>query len=226
MKIKNKYTLLCAEDSLMSRKMIVEYLEDDFFEIYEASNGEEALVVYEEKNPSIIISDLNMPKMNGLQLIKKIRKTDKETPIIMLTAYTDMEYLLEAIELNLIKYLIKPLNEEKLDEALEVCKNNLENNTATVVKLTEKHFYDFCNSVLISNDEIIPLPHAIHKFLSLLIENKHRMVSYEEIENSVWKDKIMTDSALRSLIYNIRKKISPNIIENISKQGYKIKLYE
>ena len=226
MKIENRCTLLCAEDSLMARKMIVEYLEDDFFEIYEASNGEEALKIYKERKPSIIISDLNMPKMNGLQLIKEIRKVDKETPIIMLTAYTDLEYLLEAIELNLIKYLIKPLDEEKLDEALEVCKNSLKNKTTTVVKLTKKYLYDFCNSALIFNDNIIPLPHAIHKFLTLLIENRHRTVSYQEIENRIWGDKVMTDSALRSLIHNIRKKISPDIIENISKQGYKIKLYE
>lgn len=226
MKIKNKYTLLCVEDSLVSRKMIIEYLEDDFFEIYEASDGEEALKVYEEKKPSIIISDLNMPRMNGLQLIKKIRQTDKETPVIMLTAYTDTEYLLEAIELNLVKYLIKPLNEENLDEALEICMLSLENKSKTVVQLTKEHFYDFCNSTLVCNGIIIAIPHALHKFLTLLIQNKHRAVSYQEIERSVWKNKVMTDSALRSLIHNIRKKVHPNIIENISKQGYKIKLYE
>ena len=222
----SNYTLLCAEDNTLSRNMICEYLEDDFKEIYEASDGEEALKVYEEKKPSIIISDLNMPKMNGLQLIKKIRQTDKETPIIMLTAYTDTEYLLEAIELNLIKYLVKPLNEEKLDEALEICMLSLENKSGTVVPLTKEHAYDFGNSTLVHNDIIVPLPNALHKFLTLLIKNKNRAVSYQEIETSVWEDKVMTDSALRSLIHNIRKKIHPDIIKNISKQGYKIKLYE
>ena len=226
MKIEKKYTLLCVEDSLVSRKMIVEYLEDDFKEIYEASDGEEALKVYEEKKPSIIISDLNMPKMNGLQLIKKIRQTDKETPIIMLTAYTDTEYLLEAIELNLIKYLVKPLNEDKLDEALEVCVLSLDNKSKTVVQLTQNHSYDFANATLVHNGIIVPLAYALHKFLTLLIQNKHRAISYQEIEQNIWKDKVMTDSALRSLIHNIRKKIHPDIIENISKQGYKIKLYE
>jgi len=224
--MKDNYTLLCVEDSPLSRHMIVEYLEDDFFEIYEASDGEEALKIYEEKKPSIIISDLNMPKINGLQLIKKIRQTDKETPVIMLTAYTDTEYLLEAIELNLVKYLTKPLDEEKLDEALEICALSLENKTKTVVQLTKEHAYDFANATLVFNGVIVSLPHALHKFLTLLIQNKHRAVSYQEIEERIWGDKLMTDSALRSLTHNIRKKIHPKIIENISKQGYRIKLYE
>jgi DNA-binding response OmpR family regulator len=144
----------------------------------------------------------------------------------MLTAYTVTEYLVEAIELTLIKYLIKPLNEEKLDEALEVCMLSLENKSETVVQLTKEHFYDFCNATLVCKGIIVFLPHALHKFLTLLIQNKHRAVSYQEIERKIWKDKVMTDSALRSLIHNIRKKIHPDIIENISKQGYKIKLYE
>ena len=101
---KSKYSLLYVEDEPFVREMVVEYLEAFFSTIYEASNGVEALKIYDEKNPDVIITDIEMPKMNGLKFASLIRQKDMNTPIIITTAYTSVEYLLEATELSLIKY--------------------------------------------------------------------------------------------------------------------------
>jgi len=221
-----KYSLLYIEDEVSVREMAVEYLELFFVDIYTASNGEEALEIYNDKKPDVIISDIEMPKMNGLQLASLIRKKDLTTPIIMTTAYTSVEYLLEATELNLIKYLVKPIKEEKLEEALKICFERLESSSPSIVALTDKYLYDTFNCTLQYEGKIVELTTSQIKLLNLLIKNRKRAVSYVEIENHIWYDRVMSKMALRSLIYDIRRLISKEIIENISKTGYKIKLYE
>ena len=206
--------------------MVVAYLDDIFTDIYEATNGEEALMLYHEKRPDIIITDIEMPKMNGLQFASLVRKEDEVTPIIITTAYTSVEYLLEATELNLIKYLVKPIEEEKLEEALQSCFNKIELKSSSVVRLSEKHRYDTFNHTLTFEGRLVSFSSSQSKLLDLLIKNKNRAVTYTEIENYIWYDKFMSDSALRSLVYDIRKLIGKNSIENVSKTGYRINLYE
>ena len=223
---KPKYSLLYVEDEASIREMVVAYLDDIFRDIYEATNGEEALMLYHEKRPDIIITDIEMPKMNGLQFASLVRKEDETTPLIITTAYTSVEYLLEATELNLIKYLVKPIEEEKLEEALQSCFNKIELKSSSVVRLSEKHRYDTFNHTLTFEGKLISLTSSQTQLLDLLIKNRNRAVTYTEIENHIWYDKIMSDSALRSLVYDIRKLIGKNSIENVSKTGYRINLYE
>ena len=223
---KSKYSLLYVEDESAVREMAVEYLELFFREVYEASNGVEALKVYDEKKPDIIISDIEMPKMNGLKVASLIRKKDITTPIIITTAYTSVEYLLEATELNLVKYLVKPVKEEKLEEALNICFERLESSSPSVVALSDKHLYDTFNSILSCEGKVVALTTSQIQFLNLLIKNKNRAVTYLEIENHIWHNKVMSEAALRSLVYDIRRLISKEVIENVSRMGYKIKLYE
>jgi len=223
---KTKYSLLYVEDEVDVREMVVEYLEVFFVKVYMASNGVEALEIYNDKKPDVIISDIEMPKMNGLKLASLIRENDLMTPIIMTTAYTSVEYLLEATELNLIKYLVKPVEEEKLQEALKICFERLESSSPSVVALTQKHRYDTFNCTLTYEGKLVELSNSQIKLLNLLIKNRNRAVGYVEIENHIWYDKVMSEAALRSLVYDIRRLIAKEVIENVSKIGYKIKLYE
>jgi len=224
---KTKYSLLYVEDEVDVREMVVEYLEVFFLDVYTASNGVEALEIYNDKKPDVIISDIEMPKMNGLKLASLIRKEDLTTPIILTTAYTSVEYLLKATELSLIKYLVKPVEEEKLEEALAICFERLDSSSSpSVVALTQKHRYDTFNCTLTYEDTTIELSNSQIKLLNLLIKNRNRAVRYVEIENHIWYDKVMSEAALRSLVYDIRQLIAKEVIENVSKIGYKIKLYE
>jgi DNA-binding response OmpR family regulator len=223
---KSKYSLLYVEDELAVREIVLEYLEEFFSDVYEASNGVEALKIYNNKKPDVIISDIEMPKMNGLKLASLIRKKDITTPIIITTAYTSVEYLLEATELNLIKYLVKPVEESKLEKALKICFERIESSCPSVVALTNKHFYDTFNSTLSYEGKLIALSTSQIQLLSLLIKNRNRAVTYVEIENHIWYNKVMSEAALRSLVYDTRQLISKEVIENVSRTGYKIKLYE
>jgi two-component system response regulator VanR len=72
------------------------------------------LQLYEKYKPDIIITDIQMPKLNGLEFVKRIRQKDKKTQIIIITAFCDKDYLLKAIELGLVKYLVKPVKKKSL----------------------------------------------------------------------------------------------------------------
>ena len=163
--------------------------------------------------------------MNGLTLCKKIRDEDKKTPIIITTAYTSTEYLLEAVSLNLIKYLVKPMDEDALFDALNSCFEQIKTQNPTIINITDEYKYDMFNHTLLQNDKIVTLTDSQHKLLTILIKNHGRIVSYEEIENFVWYDKFMSSNALRSLMRDVRKLVGKDKIENISKCGYRIHLH-
>jgi DNA-binding response OmpR family regulator len=222
---KSKYTLLFVEDESMIRRIAISLLRPYFIEIYEASDGVEALEIYNAKKPDLIITDIEMPNMNGLTLCKNIRKEDRTTPILITTAYTSTDYLLEAISLNLVRYLVKPMQEEELFESLRVCFEQIETNKPTITNITKEYKYDTFNHTLIYKDEIVTITNSQHKLISILIANHGRIVSYKEIEHYVWYDKVMSSDALRSLIRDLRKLIGKESIENISKCGYRIHLY-
>ena len=219
-----KYSLLYCEDEADIREMVIEYLEDYFSTIYVAKNGKEALELYELYHPDIIITDIKMPKMNGLELAVAIREQNKKIPIIITTAYTTTEYLLHAIELNLVKYLLKPIEEKNLQEALTSAMERLETSDGSTIQLSQGYTFDMFSKILTHKEELISLTIKQRDFLYLLLQHKKREVSYETIQHDVWKDKIMSDAALRSLVYDLRTIIHKNIVQNVSKIGYKINL--
>jgi len=222
---KTEYTLLYVEDEAFIRRIAISYLRPYFADIYEAEDGVEALEIYKEKKPNMIMTDIEMPNMDGLTLCKEIRKNDKTTPIIITTAYTNTEYLLEAVSLQLIKYLVKPMEEESLFEAIRLCFEQIETQNPSIVYLTQDYRFDTFNHTLLKGDEVIRLTESQYKLLDILIRNRGRIVSYTEIENFVWFDKAMSSDALRSLVRDVRKVIGKEKIENISKCGYRINLY-
>jgi two-component system, OmpR family, response regulator VanR len=214
--------ILYVEDDEIARENGVEYLENYFEHIYEASDAINALKLYEKHKPDIIITDIQMPKLNGLEFVKRIRQKDKKTQIIIITAFCDKDYLLKAIELGLVKYLVKPVREKEFEEALFLCVNSLKEDNFNIVKLDEITYFDTFNKNLVINDEIIKLRVKELAFLELLIKNKDRYVSYEEIENYVWFDSVMTKDALKTLVKNIKTKIPKDLILNLTNSGYKI----
>ncbi|KLE08191.1 regulator [Aliarcobacter butzleri L355] len=214
--------ILVVEDDEIARENEVEYLQDYFENIYEAKNAIEALKIYNQVLPSIIITDIQMPKLNGLEFVDRIRERNDEVQIIILTAFCDKEYLIKAIELKLVKYLIKPINEKELFKALKTCVNNLKNKKSNIIDLGNNLIFDMYNLNLVYNNEIIKLRTKEIHFLYLLLKNKNRYVTYFEIENFVWQDDVMTKDALKSLVKNIKKKIPTNLIINLTGTGYKI----
>ncbi len=220
-KLKN-LTILYVEDEEMIRQNAVEYLSRICDNVLEAKDGLEALEVYRKNRPNIIISDIKMPKMNGLAMAKEIRKEDKETPIIIATAHTETNYLLQAVELQLIKYIVKPITSAKLQKALSLSLDYLNEKESNVININEVTLYDILNKSLFIKNRIIKLTKNEQLLLHLLATNRQRVVNYEEIENTIWAYEGMSMDALRSLVRVLRKKLEGDFVENISGIGYRL----
>lgn len=214
--------ILVVEDDEIARENEIEYLQEYFENIYEAKDAIEALKIYEQIQPSIIITDIQMPKLNGLEFVQKIREKNDEVQIIILTAFCDKDYLLKAIELKLVKYLVKPINEKEFYKALQTCVNNLQNKKSNIINLGNNLIFDMYNLSLVHDNELIKLRTKELDFLYLLVKNKNRFVTYNEIENYVWNDDVMTKDALKTLVKNLKKKIPNDLIINLTGTGYKI----
>jgi two-component system, OmpR family, response regulator VanR len=195
-----------------------------FNELYEAKDGIEGYELYKKYHPDIILTDIKMPRLDGISLAKKIREKDSTTKIIISTAFSEKSYLLDAIELNLEKYIIKPLTSRNLMPALTKAVEGLEKQKDFKIMLDDNFYFDNNTSLFYFNDKVIDLPKKELLFLKLLTLNKDRVVSYDEIEQTIWEDEYMSLNSLRTSIGFLRKKLPFNCIKNISNMGYKLNL--
>ncbi|WP_024955009.1 response regulator transcription factor [Sulfurospirillum arcachonense] len=210
-------SVLCVEDESGVRKHIVNTLKFYFKEVYEASNGEEGLDTYYEHRPDIILCDIEMPLMDGIELIKKIRKEDIITPIVLLTAHNSEEYLMQLINLHVQHFILKPISSQSLEEGLH---NALHGKYTGLIRLGEHTFLDIDNLNLKFYNQETSLSLREVKFLTQL--SSGNVVHYNTIEEELWGDKPMSMDALKSFIRDLRKKLPLEIIENVPQVGYKL----
>ncbi len=213
-------TILLAEDEERVResfkKVLLLYVSD----VYTASDGEEAYEKYQELKPDIIITDIKMPKLNGLEFIKKVRIKDDYTPIVVTSAYADQDLLLESIKLSLVEYVIKPMKEKDLNRILMECAKILLERSQTIIELDSENFYDFNNKTFVHKQHIIDLTQKEVEFLELLIAHRGNLVTKQFIEDKLYIYEDAPPSALKNLVFKLRKKLNSDIIKTKGKMGY------
>lgn len=205
-------TILYVEDEDMIREEVSYFFNKYVKNFYTASNGLEGLELYKKVNPDIIITDIQMPKMNGLDMIKEINS--KNVPIIITTAYSDIEYFLKAIELNINKFIIKPIDLMELVKSIQEC---IYNDTIQD-KLFEKEnllkIVDENVLLSITNKDgvIIDVSSAFTELVgyskSELIGNTHNLLKHEdtsiEFYTDMWKQ-ISSGKKFSSEVRNKKK---------------------
>ena len=144
----------------------------------------------------------------------------------MMTAFTDTNYLISAVELGLLKYMIKPIRHNILFPVLLQCAKNIKENTHRVKYISKECYYDPFKRTLIKNNKSIKVSKNELLFLDILHKNESRVVSYEEIENKIWYDSSMSEDAIRSLVRNLRKKLPADSLINVAKVGYRIEVLD
>ena len=220
--ILKNFRVLYVEDDDAVRKSAIEYLRRVCKEVYEAKDGKEAITVWKDVKPDIIITDISMPRLNGIDMASYIRAHDKDVQIIIATAYSDTEYLLKAVELQLVKYIIKPITKEKLNDALEKSMQLIEDKSKFNLELSSTCRYNAFEKIIYNNDKKIKLTKNETLFLDLLAHHHTRVVKYEGIESAIWAYEGMSQDAIRSLVRGLRKKVPDGVVENISGSGYRL----
>ncbi len=213
-------TLLYIEDHTKTTNDIEKIFSTFFRKILVASNGKEALEIYQNNHIDIIITDINMPKMDGLTMIETIRKTNKKISIIILTAYADRDLLFKATNLQIDGYLTKPINFTKIISALENALARME--VFPLIQLSQNLQYDLHSMQLLYDGELVLLGQKENQFIAYLLKNKNKIITKEELMANVWTHEYPSESAFKNLIYSIRKKLGKEAIENIQGIGWKI----
>jgi len=112
-------TILYVEDDVDTQRLIKRVLESSAKEVYVASDGKEGLALFKEKKPDIVLTDICMPKMDGLEMSKQIKEITKTQPIAIFTAFNEPEYLKKAAELDIGTYILKPFDRKQFFNSLE-----------------------------------------------------------------------------------------------------------
>lgn len=222
---KKNISVLFAEDETDIRNRYCQILKERFENVYEASNGEDAYKIFSIYSPSILIVDINMPGMDGLELIKKVRETDKNSKVIILTAHTQVDYLLKATELSLTKYLVKPVKEKDFNDAVQTAVEEL--NTINIISkklmtLTQGYSWDFTNTNLLLNNKEVELTKSEKRILNTLFSNPNIELTYDDLIYSVWNDYDHSrKDTLKTMINNLRKKLPKDTIKTMYSIGYR-----
>ncbi len=210
--------ILLAEDE----KSLAELMQSaigDFCESFTVvNNGEEGLKAYKKIHPDIVITDIMMPKMNGLDMARAIKKINPEQIIVILSAYSETEKLLTAIDLEIKKYFIKPFDPDELLDYLCGAIDKIE--IKKVISSNENYIFNTKTKKLYKNNEIIQLTKREIDFIELLINQSDNFIDDETIKRTLWNERNVSDDRVRTFIRRLRKKTSKDLIKNVSGQGY------
>lgn len=217
-------TILIAEDDRESNDYLTLFLSKKCQQVLSAYDGQEAWRLYEEYIPDLIFTDIEMPKLDGLKLIEKIRQHDRTTPIVILSAYSDIQYLFQAIPLQLEEYILKPITFEKVDSFLKKMntKEMQKLSRKVVINKTKKTYYDYASKTARIGEHSISLANLEITLLELLLDNQREIVSYSEIEEILYGTALNNRNAIKCLVKNLRAKIPTITIRSIPKIGYSL----
>ena len=224
-------SLLYVEDDKILRDKTAVIFQNLFSQVDVAEDGMQGLNLYNKqyesnsKHYDIVVSDIQMPNLDGIGLTREIFTLNKEQKIIIVSAYNDKEYLIDLINLGVEGFMQKPLSSKNMLEILyEVCSSF---NNDNIVSLSDGYKYNKTISVLFLDDTRVELSENELKLLELLIKNKNQSFTAVEIFNHIYfdeADKEFSMDSIKSLVKRLRKKTPENFISNIQQLGYSANL--
>lgn len=213
-------SILYAEDDKTVREATAKTLSVFFKTVITVDNGADAINIYNKKKPNIVMLDIGMPLMNGLEVASSIRKNDQTTPIIINTSYQETDDFLKAIKLNLTDYIIKPFSFEKLQIALMEAIDKLHKNGLLIRKIIDDVEYDFVNKKIIRFNETILLTKNESILFEELLKQQGSLVTYQKLEEVLGSEFSESRAGIKNTILRIRKKAGKELILNIQDFGY------
>ncbi|EAJ1898890.1 response regulator transcription factor [Campylobacter jejuni] len=215
--------ILVVEDEIKTRESLINVLSERFSKVIGAQNGDEGLKKFKKFKPDLVITDIAMPIMDGLDMAREIKEISDDVPIVVLSAYSEKERLLRSIDIGIDKYLIKPVDIEELFKVLD-CLVGEKIEANMLVKISEEYQFNKTKRTLIHNGKEIVLTKKESAFISLLLKQPGVLVLHEDIKKNVWIGEHVSDTAVRTFIKRVRDKVGEDFIKNVPSLGYKINI--
>lgn len=217
------YTAIIIEDDRVLCENMAKLLQLYFGGVHCFYDAKSALEYLEYSDVLFVLTDIELPCMNGLELAEQIKKLDSDIEVAIITSFVTVEYLKKAVGIGLLDYIEKPITLEKLKSTLEKCTSKIEVSTKEryviepniVVEMTKMELYLFGSTVKLSKKEA--------QLLEALLKNRGEVISQDRLIAEIWDEDEGTRRALRNLVLRTRKKFGErNIIKSHLYNGYYI----
>ncbi|WP_228448218.1 response regulator transcription factor [Sulfurospirillum diekertiae] len=228
-------SLLYIEDDSSFLEESSEVFKELFEEVVTATDGEIGYIEYDQffqKTGSffdIVVTDINMPNMNGIELIQKIYEHNPMQTIIVISAHNEPQYLLELVNLGIEQFLLKPNNYDTIlnvfhKSASKVLRSYSKEIETSHVHLGTTLLWNKQTSVLYEKDMAIKLTKNETLLMQIFIKNHTKISTLQEIFDTLWGDEphLACIETLKSIISRLRKKLPTSIIENVYGLGYRL----
>ncbi|WP_156625653.1 response regulator [Clostridium tertium] len=218
--------ILVVDDEVKIIEVISAYLKNEGYEVVFATNGREAIDKYKSNDIDLIILDLMLPDISGEDVCKEIREIS-DVPIIMLTAKTDEDSVLNGYSLGSDDYITKPFSPRQLVAKVNALFKRITKPESTKMCFNDELIIDIKSSEVIKNNEIVSLTPSEYKILIMLAKNPQQVFTREELldyitgENDYVYDRII-DTHIKNLRFKIEDDSkNPRYIKTVRSLGYK-----
>jgi len=199
--------ILVVEDEKDLNNIITKHLKKNNFSVDSVFNGEEALEYLEYGTYDLIVLDIMLPKLNGYEVVKKLRENKNETAVLMLTARDSIDDKIKGLDLGADDYLIKPFDFGELLARIRALVRRKYGNTSNTMEIDDLCI-DIAKKTVVRAGKNIELTGKEYEVLEYLIQNKGHVLSRDKIRDSVWDYGYEGESNIIDvLIKNIRKKM-------------------
>ncbi|MDM5271830.1 response regulator transcription factor [Sulfurovum sp. zt1-1] len=215
--------ILLLEDDTNLNDTVTEFLEDEGYEVVSVYDGEEAQEKLYENRYDLLLLDINVPGIDGFELLKESREHGIVAPAIYITSMDSVEDLEEGFKSGCDDYIRKPFALKELKIRIDtLLKRSFYHQEKERIIISKDIAYDINNNELIIEDKPVSLGNKEAILLKLFVKNEGKVMAHELIFDHLWGyDEEPSDSALRTYIKNLRKLIGKDRIVSIKKQGYK-----
>lgn len=214
--------ILLLEDDLILNEILLEHLESKDYEVISTFSGDEAQEYLYSQKFDLLLLDVNVPSINGFELLNDLRENGIKTPAIFLTSLSMVEDIEKGFNSGCDDYIRKPFELKELDIRINNIKRLFNISTNKILKINEQISLDSENLTLFKNKLQTNISKKESEVLKYLFKNKNRAVSTEELSTNVWSyENTPNDSTIRTYIKNIRKVLGDEYISNIRGVGYR-----
>lgn len=222
-----KQTILVVDDETDLLDLIEYNLRKEGFDVLKAENGEEGITVAKEHEPDLVLMDIMMPKMDGMQAVEEMRKDNqlKKIPIIFLTARSDEKTEVEGLNKGGDDYITKPISTTKLISRIKAVLRRFDEKEESVNRLEVHDILIDRDRYIVSRDEEeFHLPRKEFELLFFLASRKGKVLDRQTLLNKVWGDNIyVVDRTVDVHVRKIREKLGDHYIETVKGVGYRFK---
>lgn len=213
--------ILLLEDERMLNDAIAEYLLAQGHHIDTCTDGNDALARVKSEDFDLLILDINVPGIDGLELIERLHALKIRPPVIYISALVDIEEISRAFDLGCYDYLKKPFHLKELslriDKVVQACTVPLSH-----VRLSKSYAYDASTSTLLCDNVAQALSKRQLQIIDLLARNRGRVVDFDQFRTYIWDDEYVDNATIRAEVSRLKKSLKEDFIQNIRALGYMI----